>query len=133
MKKRYFIPACVLIAAALGFVIFALGHPESAFSPDSRIAGILYGLYVDMVVLLIFLAFCKKANGLNILTLILELGAVFFLVQTILDLFPNGRTGWPLVAALGLNCIAVLLNLNQKKKPDPQARPETGTERRRAT
>lgn len=121
MKKRFFIPACVLIAAALGFVIFALGHPESAFSPDSRIAGILYGLYADMVVLLIFLAFCKNANGVNILTMILELGAVFFLVQAILGLFPDGHSNWTLAAALGLNCIAVLLNLNQKKKPDPQA------------
>ena len=31
MKKRYFIPACVLSAAAIGFVIFAMGHPELSF------------------------------------------------------------------------------------------------------
>ena len=30
-KKRFFIPACVLLAAAVGFVIYALGHPELSF------------------------------------------------------------------------------------------------------
>ena len=69
MKKRYFIPACVLIAAAIGFVIFALGHPEMSLPLDNWVTGILYGLNADVVVLLIFLAFCKNANGVNILTI----------------------------------------------------------------
>lgn len=120
MKKRYFIPACVLIAAAIGFVIFALGHPEMSLPLDNWVTGILYGLYADVVVLLIFLAFCKNANGVNILTMILELGAVFFLVQAILGLFPDGHSNWTLAAALGLNCIALFLNLGQVKKKSDQ-------------
>lgn len=116
MKKRFFIPACVLSAAAVGFVIFAMGHPELSFPWDGWITGILYGVYADAVVLLFILAFCQKATGLNILTIIFELGAVFFLVQAILGLFPEGYANWCLPLALGLNCIALFLNLAQIRK-----------------
>lgn len=37
MKKRFFIPACVLAAAAIGFVIYALGHPELSLSERGAI------------------------------------------------------------------------------------------------
>lgn len=70
----------------------------------------------NAVVLLFILAFCKKVNVLNILTIIFELGAVFFLVQAILGLSPDGKTNWYLPLALGLNCIALFLNLTQMKK-----------------
>ena len=78
--------------------------------------GILYGLYADAVVLLFILAFCKKVTGLNILTIIFELGAVFFLVQAILGLFPDGHANGYLPLALRLNCIALFLNLAQIRK-----------------
>lgn len=42
MKKQFFIPACLLSAAAVGFVIFAMGHPELSFPWDGWITGILY-------------------------------------------------------------------------------------------
>lgn len=116
MKKRFFIPACVLSAAAIGFVIFAMGHPELSFPWDNWVTGILYGLYADAVVLLFILAFCKKVTLLNILTIILLLSAVFFLVQSILNLFPDGHANWYLPLALGLNCIAVSLNMVQMRK-----------------
>lgn len=116
MKKRYFIPACVLAAAAIGFVIYDLGHPELSFPWSIRITHILYGLYVDAVVLLFVLAFWKKATWLNLLTLLLELGAVFFLVQSILTVFPEGKPNWYLPLTLGLNCIALLLNAIQRRK-----------------
>ena len=116
MKKRFFIPACVLSAAAVGFVIFAVGHPELSFLWDNWVTGILYGLYADAVVLLFILAFCKKVTLLNILTIILLLGAVFFLVQSILNLFPDGHTNWCLPLAQGLTCIALFLNLAQIRK-----------------
>ena len=116
MKKRYFIPACVLAAAAIGFVIYALGHPELSFPWSIRITHILYGLYVDAVVLLFVLAFWKKATWLNLLTLLLELGAVFFLVQSILTVFPEGKPNWYLPLTLGLNAIAMFLNAAQRRK-----------------
>ena len=100
----------------MGFVIFAMGHPELSFPWDNWVTGILYGLYADAVVLLFILAFCKKATGLNILTIIFELGAVFFLVQSILNLFPDGHANWYLPLALGLNCIALFLNMAQIRK-----------------
>ena len=49
MKKRFFIPACVLSVAAIGFVIFAMGSPEWSLPLGSRFTGILYGLYADAV------------------------------------------------------------------------------------
>ena len=116
MKRRYFIPACVLTAAAIGFVMFALGHPEQSFPWSIRITHILYGLYVDVVVLLFVLAFWKHATWLNVLTLLFELGAVFFLVQSILTAVPAGQSNWYLPLALGLNCAALFLNAAQRRK-----------------
>ena len=62
------------------------------------------------------LAFWKKATCLHILTLLLELGAVFFLVQSILTVFPEGKPNWYLPLALGLNCVALFLNAIQRRK-----------------
>ena len=116
MKKRFFIPACVTAAAAIGFVVYALGHPEMSFPWSMQITHIMYGLYVDAVMLLFVLAFWKKGTFLNVLTLVFELGAVFFLVQSILTVFPDGKANWYLPFALVLNCIAILLNAIQQKK-----------------
>ena len=116
MKKRYFIPACVLVVAAIGFIIYAVGHPELSFQWSIQITHILYGLYVDAVVLLFVLAFWKKTDIAYILVVILELGAVFFLVQSILTVIPEGNPNWYLPLALGLNCIALFLNGAQRRK-----------------
>lgn len=116
MKKRFFIPACVLAAAAIGFVIYAMGHPELSFPCRVPTIHILYGVYVDAVVLLFVLAFWKKATCLNVLTLLFELGAVFFLVQSILTVFPEGKSNWYLPLVLVLNCIALFLNAVQRRK-----------------
>ena len=116
MKKRYFIPACVLVVAAIGFIIYAVGHPELSFQWSIQITHILYGLYVDAVVLLFVLAFWKKTDSAYILVVILELGAVFFLVQSILTVIPEGNPNWYLPMALGLNCIALFLNGAQRRK-----------------
>ena len=116
MKKRYFIPACVLAAVAIGFVIYAVGHPELSFPWSIQITHILYGLYVDAVMLLFVLAFWKKTDRANVLMIIAELGAVFFLVQSMLTVFPEGESNWYLPLSLGLNCIALCLNAAQRKK-----------------
>ena len=117
-KKRFFILACVLAAAAVGFVIYALGHPELSFPWSVQIIHLLYGLYVDAVILLFVLSFWKKVTWLNLLTLLLELGAVFFLVQSILTVFPEGESNWYLPLALGLNTIALFLNTARLKKAE---------------
>lgn len=116
MKKGFFIPACVLAAAAIGFVMYAVGHPELSFPWSVSTTHILCGVYVDTVVLLFVLAFWKKATCLNALALLLELGAVFFLVQSMLAVFPEGESNWYLPLALGLNCAALFLNAVQRRK-----------------
>ena len=116
MKKQFFIPACVLAVAAIGFVIYASGHPELSFPWSVQITHILYGLYVDVVVLLFVLTFWKRATCLNVLTLLFELGAVFFLVQSILTVIPEGKSSWYLPLALGLNCVALFLLAIQRRK-----------------
>ena len=116
MKTQFFIPACALAAAAIGFVMYAVGHPELSFPWSVQITHILYGLYVDAVILLFVLAFWEKATCLNVLTLLLELGAAFFLVQSILAVFPEGKPGWYLSLALGFNCVALFLNAAQRRK-----------------
>lgn len=116
MKKRFFIPACVLVVVAIGFVIFALGHPEMSFPWSVQVTHILYGVYVDIVMLLIVLAFWQKRHWTYIMAVILELGAVFFLVQSMLTVFPGGKPNWYLTIALGLNCVVLFLNAIWRKK-----------------
>ena len=111
MRKRFIVPACVLAVAALGSIVYAVGHPELSFPWSIRITHILYGLYVDAVALLFVLAFWKRASWMHALTLLFELGAIFFLVQSILSVFPEGKVNWYLPLALGLNCVALLFNL----------------------
>ena len=65
MKKRFFIPACVLVVAAIGFVIYAAGHPELSFPWSIQITHILYGLYLDAVVLLFVLAIVLAVKGVK--------------------------------------------------------------------
>ena len=121
MRKRFFVPACVLAAAALGFIVYAVGHPELSFPWSVRITHILYGLYVDAVALLFVLAFWKRSGWMHALTLLFELGAVFFLVQSILTVIPEGNSNWYLPLALGLNCIALFLNAAQRRKGQKDA------------
>ena len=116
MKKHFFILACVLVVAAIGFVIYAAGHPELSFPWSIQITHILYGLYADAVVLLFVLAFWKKTDSAYIPVVLLELGAVFFLVQSMLTVFPDGESNWYLPLALGLNGIALLWNAAWRRK-----------------
>ena len=116
MKKGFFVTACVLLAAVIGFVIYALGHPELSFPWSVQITHILYGLYVDATILLFVLAFWTNVTFLYVLTLLFELGAVFFLVQSILTVIPEGISSWYLPLALGLNCIDLFLNAAQRRK-----------------
>ena len=116
MKKQFFVPACVLAAVAIGFIIFALGHPELSFPWSTEITHVFYGLYVDAVILLFVLAFWKKRDWSYILAVALELGAIFFLVQSMLTVLPEGKSNWYLPLALGLNCIALFLNGFQQRK-----------------
>ena len=58
----------------------------------------------------------EKATFLNVMTLLLEPGAVFFLIQSILTVIPVGSSSWYLPLALGLNCIALFLNAVQQRK-----------------
>ena len=116
MKKQFFIPACVLAAVAIGFIIFALGHPEMSFPWSAQITHIFYGLYVDAVVLLFILAFWKKSDKTLVVTIVLELVAVYFLVQSVLTVIPEGEANWYLPLALGLNCIALFLNEIHRRK-----------------
>lgn len=124
MKKQFFLPACVLAAAAIGFVLYALAHPELSFPWSAQITHILYGLYVDAVLLLFVLAFWKKTDRANVLTLLFELGAVFFLVLSLFTVFSEGEINWYLPLALGLNCIALFLNAAQRRKKQGKSEPK---------
>ena len=116
MKKRYFVPACVLAAAAAGYIIAAAVGLSPSFPWSAQTTRILWGLYADAVVLLFVLAFWKKTDSAYIPVVLLELGAVFFLVQSMLTVFPDGESNWYLPLALGLNGIALLWNAAWRRK-----------------
>lgn len=50
----------MLVVAAVGFVIYAVGHLEMSFPWSIQITHILYGLYADAVILLYVLALWKR-------------------------------------------------------------------------
>ena len=58
----------------------------------------------------------KGELDIYILAVILELGVVFFLVQSMLTVFLQGKSNWYLPLALGQNCVALFINAIQRKK-----------------
>lgn len=119
MKKKYLIMLCVLLAAGIGFLLFAVQHPEMSFPWNHRITNVIYGFYAALVVLLTILSFRKeKFMGMEKMVLLLEIGSIFFLVESLL----NKPSNWYLPTALLLNCIALFLirHLQKKKQKEKE-------------
>ena len=55
MKKICRMIAGVMLAAAIGFMLFAVHHPESAFSWSNTVTYSIYGIYV-LVMIVLFIA-----------------------------------------------------------------------------
>ena len=55
-------------------------------------------------------------NELKVIISGVVTAAVFFLVQSMCRIIPKGEPNWYLPMALVLNCIAIFLNMAQKKK-----------------
>ena len=61
MKKTCRIIASVMLAVAIGFIAFALNHPESSFSWSNAVTYTIYGLYA-LVMIVLFIAPFKGKN-----------------------------------------------------------------------
>ena len=59
-KKISRIVAMILLAGAVCFLIFALGHPEMSFPWSNSITYALYALYILLVILFTIAPFKKK-------------------------------------------------------------------------
>ena len=116
MKKRFFVPACVLAAVAVALAVCAAEGLKQPLPWSARTTRVLCGLTADAALVLLVLALCHQMTRLNILTLLFEMGAVFFLVQSLLTVLPKGELGGDLPLALSMNCIALLLNAIQRRK-----------------
>ena len=60
MKKTCRIIAFVMLALAVGFIGFALGHPEASWPWGSGVSYTIYGVYLGVMVLLFIAPFQKK-------------------------------------------------------------------------
>lgn len=61
MKKRVSrIAGMLLLAAAVTFVAFALGHPEWSFPWSNTVTYLLYGLYLALTAVLLIAPLPKK-------------------------------------------------------------------------
>lgn len=56
MKKGFLISAFVLVAAAIGFIVYALGHPELSFPWNNQI---------DIGIFLCFLELCLQREWIS--------------------------------------------------------------------
>ncbi|MDD6038985.1 MAG: hypothetical protein PUD20_09370 [bacterium] len=118
MKKIFFIPACVLTVSAVAFIVFALGHPELSFPWDIKYNGILYGSYAAVTVLLYVLAFTKtyEWSVKYLVVLIMELGAVFFIVLSVTQMSAECHSNGYLPLGLALNAVAICLNAKNRTR-----------------
>lgn len=102
----------VLIALALLLTFISFSHPELSIpylSPK-----LFWGIYVGLIILL-FLFPLLNFNLLSLLSAILMLTAVYFLVESVRFIPSGGKTNWYLPAALGCNCVSLLLFRFNKK------------------
>lgn len=60
MKKTFRIIAFVMLVLAIGFIVFALNHPESAFPWSNTISYIIYGIYTMVMIVLLIVSFKGK-------------------------------------------------------------------------
>ena len=61
MKKTCRIIAGVMLVSAIGFIAFALNHPESSFPWSNTVTYTIYGLYA-LVMIVLFIAPFKGKN-----------------------------------------------------------------------
>ena len=61
MKKKCRMIGSVMLFAAIGFMIFALNHPEGSFPWSNTVTFTLYGIYVVVMIVL----FIAPFNGKN--------------------------------------------------------------------
>lgn len=52
MKKKTHIAALIMLAIALCFIGFALGHPEASFPWSLTVTRGIYGIYLTVMVIL---------------------------------------------------------------------------------
>lgn len=127
MKKRLFIPACILTVVAVVFIIYSLNHPEMSFPWNIKYNGVIYGIYVVITVLLYSLAFTKlhEWGTMDLVVLILELGSIFFIILSFTRLTSDGDSNWYLPLGIALNVVAMCINAkNQKNKADSPSNKE---------
>ena len=60
MKKACRIIAFILLALAVGFIGYALGHPEASWPWGSGVSYTIYSVYLGVMVLLFIAPFQKK-------------------------------------------------------------------------
>lgn len=61
MKKKISrIIGLIMVVIAIGFVVFALNHPEMSFSWSNTITWVLYGLYALVTAVLLIAPTKKK-------------------------------------------------------------------------
>ena len=61
MKKKCRIIASVMLVAAIGFIAFALSHPNSSFPWSNTVTYSIYGIYA-LVMIVLFIAPFKNKN-----------------------------------------------------------------------
>ena len=62
MKKTCRIIASVMLLVAIGFIVFALNHPESTFPWSNTITYTIYGIYALVTILLFIAPFKGKGK-----------------------------------------------------------------------
>lgn len=81
-KKNALIIGTVLLVIAIGFVVYAVNHPEASFPWSNQLTFLAYGVYVFLIFkFLIVIPFCKQQSG-SLLSVFIYLMVVIMFILT---------------------------------------------------
>lgn len=99
MKKRYLCSSLFFFIVAILFYFFRNNY----YDFYCRYGAFVYGLLVDLIILLMVLTFASDIRGLSLVTLFIQLASIYCLI---LSLFGYKTF---LMVALGLNLVALIM------------------------
>ena len=115
-SKAYYWAGTLLCVLAVGFLVFALGHPELSFIWPNWVSGFIAVLYAIYTVLIFCMPHLKGASVLSCVILAVQFIALSLLAISVGVRKSPADSNWYLPAALLLTCAANFANLYVAKK-----------------
>lgn len=118
-KKTYYLSGVLLCLFAVGFLVYALTHPELSFPWPNRVSYFIYFLYAVYTVLIFCMPRFEGANLASCVIIAVQLTALALLAISVVLRKTSGNANWYLPVALLLTCLANFASLYVIKRGKP--------------